>query len=114
MCDSVARPNRLSSFFQPVCCALVAAVVGGMVCATIAHAQLLLGRGLFQHAKWSAQVALALAPDVGELHRLLGDIERELGNRDDARTHYRRYLELVPGRRRDQVRVEGILAELEG
>lgn len=80
----------------------------------IEHAQLLLGRGLLQHAKWSAQVALALAPDVGDLHRLLGDIERELGDRDKARTHYKRYLELVPGRRRDQVRVEGILAELEG
>jgi len=80
----------------------------------IAHAQKLLGRGLAQHAKWSAEVALALAPDVGELHRLLGDIERELGNLDDARTHYKRYLDLVPGRRRDQVRVEGILAELEG
>jgi len=80
----------------------------------IVYAQSLLGRGLPEHAKWSAKVALALAPDVGDLHRLLGDIERELGNRAEARTHYERYLELVPGRRRDQVRVEGILAELEG
>ncbi|MCH9683182.1 MAG: hypothetical protein K0V04_17235 [Deltaproteobacteria bacterium] len=80
------------------------------------HARVMLGRGMPERARWSAQVALALAPDLGELHRLLGDIERELGNRDEAREHYRRYLELelVPGRRREQVRVEGILAELEG
>lgn len=80
----------------------------------IEHARIMLGRGLPERARWSAQVALALAPDLGELHRLLGDIERELGNAEQARTHYERYLELVPGRRRDQVRVEGILAELEG
>lgn len=80
----------------------------------IEHARIMLGRGLPERARWSAQVALALAPDLGELHRLLGDIERELGNAEQARTHYKRYLDLVPGRRRDQVRVEGILAELEG
>jgi isopenicillin-N N-acyltransferase-like protein len=80
----------------------------------IEHARLMLGRGLPESARWSAQVALALAPDLGELHRLLGDIERDLGNPEQARIHYKRYLELVPGRRRDQVRVEGILAELEG
>ncbi len=80
----------------------------------IEHARVMLGRGLPERARWSAQVALALAPDLGELHRLLGDIERDLGRPEQARTHYRRYLELVPGRRRDQVRVEGILAELEG
>lgn len=80
----------------------------------IDHARVMLGRGMPERARWSAQVALALAPDLGELHRLLGDIERELGNFEEARGHYERYLELVPGRRRDQVRVEGILAELEG
>ncbi|MCA9655073.1 MAG: tetratricopeptide repeat protein [Myxococcales bacterium] len=80
----------------------------------IDHARVMLGRGMPERARWSAQVALALAPDLGELHRLLGDIERELGNFDRAREHYKRYLELVPGRRREQVRVEGILAELEG
>ncbi|MEM7154937.1 MAG: C45 family autoproteolytic acyltransferase/hydrolase [Myxococcota bacterium] len=79
----------------------------------IDHARVMLGRGLPERARWSAQVALALAPDLGQLHRLLGDIERELGNPEQARVHYRRYLELVPGRRREQVRVEGILAELE-
>lgn len=78
------------------------------------HARLMLGRGLPESALWSAQVALALAPDLGELHRLLGDIERDLGHPEEARVHYKRYLELVPGHRRDQVRVEGILAELEG
>jgi isopenicillin-N N-acyltransferase-like protein len=59
-----------------------------------------------------AKVALALAPDVGDLHRLLGDIERELGNLAGARAHYERYLELVPGRLRDQERVRGLLEEL--
>ena len=77
------------------------------------HASKLLADGYAERALWSAKVALALAPDVGDLHRLLGDIERELGHNDQAREHYHRYLELVPGRRREQVRVEGILAELE-
>jgi isopenicillin-N N-acyltransferase-like protein len=80
----------------------------------IDHAEQLLGQGYPERALWSAKVALALAPDVGDLHRLLGDIERELGHNDEARAHYLRYLELVPGRRRDQVRVEGVLAELDG
>jgi len=62
----------------------------------------------------SAEIAHALAPDVGELHRLLGDIARELGDGEQAIVHYRRYLELVPGRRREQNRVEGIIAELGG
>ncbi len=78
----------------------------------IEHAWKLLGRGYPERALASAQIAHALAPDVGELHRLLGDIARELGNRDQAIAHYRRYLELVPGRRREQIRVEGIIAEL--
>lgn len=78
----------------------------------IAHAWKLLSRGYPERALASAQIAHALAPDVGELHRLLGDIERELGHRDEAIGHYRRYLELVPGRRREQIRVEGIIAEL--
>lgn len=80
----------------------------------IAHAWRLLSRGYPERALASAQIAHALAPDVGELHRLLGDIERELGHRDEAIAHYRRYLELVPGRRREQIRVEGIIAELGG
>jgi hypothetical protein len=80
----------------------------------IQHARRLLGRGDPERAIVSAQVAHALAPDVGELHRLLGDIERELGHAESAIVHYRRYLELVPGRRREQVRVEGIIAELGG
>lgn len=81
---------------------------------SIDHARGLLARGFAERGLWSAQVALALAPDIGELHRLLGDIHRELGDPEQALVHYRRYLELVPGRRRDQVRVEGIIAELEG
>ncbi len=78
------------------------------------HARRLLGRGHPERALVSARIAHALAPDVGELHRLLGDIERELGHAEAAIVHYRRYLELVPGRRREQVRVEGIIAELGG
>ena len=68
---------------------------------SIDHARELLSQGNAERALWSAKVALALAPDVGELHRLLGDIERDLGNPEAAIAHYRRYLELVPGRRRD-------------
>ena len=81
---------------------------------SIDYARSLLTGGFPERALWSAKVALALAPDLGDLHRLLGDIERELDHTDEALEHYRRYLELVPGRRRDQVRVEGIIAELEG
>lgn len=76
------------------------------------HAKSLLAADLPEKALASAKLALALAPDVGELHRLLGDIERELDNPDAAREHYRRYLELVPGRLRDQERVRGLLEEL--
>lgn len=78
----------------------------------VRHARGLLTDGYPGRALWSAKVALALGPDVGDLHRLLGDIERELGNDAEALGHYKRYLELTPGRRRDQVRVEGIIAEL--
>lgn len=81
---------------------------------SVDYARSLLTNGYPERALWSAKVALALAPDVGDLHHLLGDIERELDHVDEALGHYRRYLELVPGRRRDQVRVEGIIAELEG
>jgi isopenicillin-N N-acyltransferase like protein len=72
--------------------------------AAIDHARALLAQGLPRKALADAKVALALAPDVGDLHRLLGDIERELGDLAAARTHYERYLELVPGRLRDQER----------
>lgn len=78
----------------------------------LAHARALLGRGLATQALASAKIALALAPDVGDLHRLLGDIERELGDLPAAREHYERYLQLVPGRLRDQERVRGLLEEL--
>jgi len=78
----------------------------------VAYARELLALGRPDQALAAAQVSLALAPDIGELHRLLGDIERELGNLADARAHYERYLELVPGRLRDQERVRGLLEEL--
>ncbi|MFV8756040.1 C45 family autoproteolytic acyltransferase/hydrolase [Nannocystaceae bacterium ST9] len=80
----------------------------------IGYARELLALDRPEQALAAAQVSLALAPDIGELHRLLGDIERELGNAEEAKTHYRRYLELVPGRQRDQERVKGIIDELGG
>ncbi|MCA9720586.1 MAG: tetratricopeptide repeat protein [Myxococcales bacterium] len=81
---------------------------------TIDHARALLTRGRPESALASAKIALALAPDLGELHRLLGDIERELDHPEEALKHYRRYLELVPGKLRDQERVRGLIAELGG
>ena len=80
----------------------------------IDYARELLGLDRPQEALAAARVALALAPDIGELHRLLGDIERELGHDEQAKRHYRRYLELIPGRQRDQERVKGIIEELGG
>jgi tetratricopeptide (TPR) repeat protein len=80
----------------------------------IDYARELLAHERPQEALAAAQVSLALAPDIGELHRLLGDIERELEHDEQAKTHYRRYLELVPGRQRDQERVKGIIEELGG
>lgn len=78
----------------------------------LAHAQSLLAQGLTDKALTSAKLALALAPDIGEIHRMLGDIERERGELGAARDHYQRYLELVPGKLRDQERVRGLLDEL--
>jgi isopenicillin-N N-acyltransferase like protein len=80
----------------------------------IEYARKLLGLDRPQEALAAARVALALAPDIGELHRLLGDIERELDRPEQAKAHYRRYLELIPGRQRDQERVKGIIEELGG
>lgn len=80
----------------------------------IEHARYLLARNLHEDALSSARVALALAPDVGDLHRLLGDIERDLGHPEEAIAHYQRYIELVPGRHRDQEIVRGIIEELGG
>ncbi len=80
----------------------------------IEYARELLGLERPDEALAAARVSLALAPDIGELHRLLGDIERELDNPEQAKAHYRRYLELIPGRQRDQERVKGIIEELGG
>ena len=80
----------------------------------IDYARELLGLERPREALAAAQVSLALAPDIGELHRLLGDIERELEHDEEAKLHYRRYLELIPGRQRDQERVKGIIEELGG
>jgi tetratricopeptide (TPR) repeat protein len=80
----------------------------------IEYSRHLLARGLHQDALSSAHVALALAPDIGDLHRLLGDIERDLGHPEEAIEHYSRYIELVPGRHRDQEIVRGLIEELGG
>ncbi|MGB1013495.1 MAG: C45 family autoproteolytic acyltransferase/hydrolase [Nannocystaceae bacterium] len=80
----------------------------------ITYAKDLLARGLPKRAQTAASVALTLAPEIGSLHRLLGDIERELDNPEAALKHYKRYLELVPARLRDQERVRGIMEELGG
>jgi len=80
--------------------------------AAVEHARYVLNNGAAEQARTSAMIALALAPELGDLHRLLGDIERELGNIEAAIPHYQRYLELIPGRERDRVQVEGILNEL--
>ncbi|MCA9690216.1 MAG: hypothetical protein KC636_11445 [Myxococcales bacterium] len=78
------------------------------------HARALYAEKRLDHARNAARVALALAPDLGPLHRLLGDIERERGEPEEALRHYRRYLELHPGQLRDQERVRGLIAELGG
>lgn len=80
----------------------------------VLYATRLLQAGESEQALTSATIALALAPDLGDLHRLLGDIERDLGHFDAAVEHYRRYLELVPGKERDQEVVRGIIQELGG
>jgi tetratricopeptide (TPR) repeat protein len=80
----------------------------------VLHATRLLQAGEREQALTSARIALALAPDLGDLHRLLGDIERDLGHLDLAVSHYRRYLELVPGKERDQEVVRGLIQELGG
>ncbi len=80
----------------------------------VQHATRLLQAGEREQALTSARIALALAPDLGDLHRLLGDIERDLGHFEAAVEHYRRYLELVPGKERDQEVVRGIMQELGG
>ncbi len=72
-----------------------------------------LNAGEFEQARFSAEVALSLAPDIGPLHRLLGNIYRELEMENEALAAYRRYLELVPGQNRDQDRVRGMIDELE-
>lgn len=82
--------------------------------AELEHARRLLKEDRADDALVSGKVALALAPDVADLHRLLGDIHRELDEDEPAIRHYRRYLELVPGRARDQEVVRGILDELGG
>jgi hypothetical protein len=79
---------------------------------SLAYARAELAAGRLPRALWAATVGAGLAPDLGDLHRLLGDIHRELGDAAAARASYERYLELAPGRLRDQERVRGILAEL--
>ncbi len=76
------------------------------------HARAMLAMGEPERARWSAAIGLALAPELGDLHRVMGDVGRALGDVDLAREHYTRYLELSPGRLRDHELVRGILNEL--
>jgi tetratricopeptide (TPR) repeat protein len=79
----------------------------------LAYARTLFEQSHLPQARSAVQVALSLAPDHGEAHRLMGDISRELGDYSSAVTHYKRYLELTPDLVRDRERVLGILDELE-
>ena len=76
------------------------------------HARAMLALGYPERARWSAAIGLALAPELGDLHRVMGDVARALDDPDLAREHYARYLELSPGRLRDHERVRSILSEL--
>ena len=78
------------------------------------YASYLLSLGQAADAESAAQLALGLAPELAELHRLLGDIARDLGHREDAVQAYRRYIELVPGRMREQQRARSVIEELGG
>ncbi|MEE9382204.1 MAG: C45 family peptidase [Nannocystaceae bacterium] len=78
------------------------------------YATYLLHSGQSEAARGAARIALALAPELADLHRVLGDIERELGERERAVQYYHRYVELVPGRMREQQRVRGVIEELGG
>ncbi|MFH0901686.1 MAG: C45 family autoproteolytic acyltransferase/hydrolase [Pseudomonadota bacterium] len=44
----------------------------------------------------AAARAVALAPQLAEAHRLVGDVARDRGDRERAKASYRRYLELYP------------------
>ncbi len=78
----------------------------------LAFARKALAKGHLLRARTAAAVGLSLAPELGALYRVMGDIERRLGNVANARRHYERYLQLSPGRLRDHERVRSILAEL--
>lgn len=78
------------------------------------YAAYLLSLGQAADAESAARLALGLAPELAELHRLLGDIARDLGHREDAIVAYRRYIKLVPGRMREQQRIRSVIEELGG
>lgn len=80
--------------------------------AELDFARRMLAEGRLVRARTAAAVGLALAPEVGELYRVMGEVERRLGHFAEARRHFEQYLELSPGRLRDHERVRSLLAEL--
>jgi eukaryotic-like serine/threonine-protein kinase len=62
----------------------------------LARAEMLLGKGQISEACAVGQVALATAPDAPRTLEFLGRCSMRLGAVEQARTYYRRYLEVAP------------------
>ncbi|HVR20804.1 MAG TPA: tetratricopeptide repeat protein, partial [Polyangiaceae bacterium] len=62
----------------------------------LARAEMLLGKGQISEACAVGQVALASAPDSPRTLEFLGRCSMRLGAVEQARTYYRRYLEVAP------------------
>jgi Flp pilus assembly protein TadD len=62
----------------------------------LARAEELLGKGHISEACAVGQVALATSPDSPRVLEFLGRCSMRLGSVEQARTYYRKYLELAP------------------
>ncbi len=65
-----------------------------------------------ERALEEARKACALSDKMPESHKLLGDLLRRRGDREGARTHYQRFLELYPPYLKDVEEVKGMLGTL--